>query len=165
MLFWKIKNSTSNASRTSRTLVACPTLASKVSVKLLHVLKTLYNNQCLRNLFITQTLTTRFNTHVNVFAIAHTSTLGTFYYKAIVLCHPQHKIMAFLNSNTFSNMIILLANLVFTWVLSFWGRNPFLSHAFSHSCLPFIHACDFFCKLPWATFTLTYFKPIVISHH
>jgi hypothetical protein len=42
-----MKNSTSNASKTSKTLVACPILASKVSVKLIHVLQALDNNNAL----------------------------------------------------------------------------------------------------------------------
>jgi hypothetical protein len=35
---------TSNVSKTAKTLVACPTSGSKVSVKLIHVLRALDNN-------------------------------------------------------------------------------------------------------------------------
>jgi hypothetical protein len=41
-----MKNSTSNASKTLKALVAYPILTSKVNVKLIHVLSTLDNSQC-----------------------------------------------------------------------------------------------------------------------
>jgi hypothetical protein len=39
-------NSTSNASKASKTSIAYPTLASKISVNLIHVLKALDSSQC-----------------------------------------------------------------------------------------------------------------------
>jgi hypothetical protein len=86
-------------------------------------------------------MTTQFKIHVNTYAIAHTLALRTLYYKSIILCCPQHTRMASLNSSIFSNMITLLANVVFTRVLNFRGHKPLSTHAFSHSYLPFL---DFF---------------------
>jgi hypothetical protein len=54
--------------------------------------------------------------------------------------------MVFKNSNVFSNIITLLANLVFTGVFRFQCHNPLLAHAFSHSIFffpNFFGPCDY----------------------
>jgi hypothetical protein len=74
---------TSNASKASKTLVACPISAPKIGVKLIHVLRTSNSSQCPYDWFITHAMTTRFKTNANASIIAHTSTLRTLYYKPI----------------------------------------------------------------------------------
>jgi hypothetical protein len=65
--------------------------------------------------------------------------------------------MLFLNSNAYSNIITLLANLVFTRVLILWGDNPFWTHASSHSCLcfsSFFCSCDYILQIAMSSFCI-----------
>ncbi len=153
MLFWKTRSSTSNAfrasnaSKTSRTCITYSPLTSKISVKLIHVLKASYNNQCPHEWFITQTMTTRFKTLVNVITIAYISTLmlqNNCLLPTITLKNGLFEFQYLFKHD------YLISKYCFHYVFEFSKPQLPLTHAFSHSCLPFpkffVHLI-IFCKL------------------